>query len=196
MGIKKTLISGTILIIVLLLSMTMLSCGLTGSSPSGENGGSQDGEELSQEEIKDLGEAIEEEVIEIVDYENAQLGAEISGYMPSFLCTDTDNYVKVTVTNTSDFTWRASGSNMVRLSYHYWGQDVDFSEYDKNIRTLLPNNLEPGESAAIEVLINDITNPGTYKVEVDLVLEGYFWFSSKEVPMVEGFVFFESCRSD
>lgn len=193
MGIKKSLIFSTILVIVLLVSIPLISCG-PAAGPSGE-GDPQSGEELTQEEIADLEEAIEEEIIEVVDYDNALIGAELYGYMPSYLCTNSDNYIKVTVTNTSDFTWRTSGSSMVRLSYHYWGQDVDFAEYDKNIRTVLPNNLEPGESATVEVLINDITNPGTYKVEIDLVLEGHFWFSSKEVQMVEGFVFFESCGS-
>lgn len=194
MGIKKSLIFSTISVIVLLISISLISCS-PAAVRSGDNGDPQSGEELTQEEITELEEAIEEEIIEIVDYDNAKIGAELYGYMPSYLCTDADNYVKVTVTNTSDFTWRASGANMVRFGYHYYGQDVDFVEYDKTVRTPLPDNLEPGESATIEVLINDITNAGTYVVQIDLVLEGYFWFSSKDLPMIEGHVYFESCGS-
>ncbi|MCJ7666427.1 MAG: hypothetical protein MUO59_06810 [Actinobacteria bacterium] len=195
MGIKKSLNFGAILIIILLVSIPLISCGPAASS-SDKNGSLQDVGELSQKELEDLEKTLDEEVIEVVDYENAQIGADISGYMPMYLCTDADNYIKVTVTNTSDFTWRASGTNKVRLGYHYYGQDVDFGEYDKNTRTVLPDNLEPGESATVDVLINDITNPGTYVVQIDLALEGYFWFSSKGITMVEGNVFFESCRSD
>lgn len=195
MGIKKSLIFSTILAIVLLISVPLISCS-PAAVQSGENGGSQTGEELTQEEIAELEEAIEEEIIEVVDYDNAKIGAELYGYMPSYLCTNADNYVKVTVTNTSDFTWRASGTNMVRFGYHYYGQDVDFVEYDKTPRTPLPDNLEPGESATVEVLINDITNAGIYVVQIDLVLEGHFWFSSKELPMIEGRVYFESCGPD
>jgi hypothetical protein len=148
---------------------------------------------ITDEEIK---EAIAEEEIEAVDYENAEAGAELKGYIPSYLCTDTDNYVSIEVTNTSDFTWRAEGSNSVRLSYHYFGQDVDYVEYDSNVRTLLPENLEPGETAAVDVLINDIENPGKYVVQIDLVLEGYYWFSSKDIPVIEGKVYFNSCMSE
>ena len=124
------------------------------------------------------------------------VSAELYGYMPSYLCTDTDNYVKVEVTNTSDFTWRARGENKVRLGYHYYGQDVDFVEYDKTARTALSEHLEPGETAVVEVLINDITNPGTYVVQIDLVLEGHWWFSSKDIPMIEARVYFNSCLED
>lgn len=143
---------------------------------------------IPEEEIEEL-----EEAVEAIDYENALVGAEIKGYIPSFLCTDSDNYIKIEITNTSDFTWRSSGQNMVRIGYHYYGQDVDYSDYDQTTRTPLPDNLEPGESATVEVLINDITHKGTYVIQIDPVLEGHFWFSSKEVSMLQGKVYFSSC---
>jgi hypothetical protein len=144
--------------------------------------------DISEEEIAEL-----EEFVEPVDYENAQIGAEIKGYIPSFLCTDIDNYIKIEITNTSDFAWRKSGQNMVRIGYHYYGQDVDYSDYDRTTRTALLDNLEPGESAVVEVLINDITNKGTYVIQIDPVVEGEFWFSSKDVPILQGKVYFGSC---
>ena len=134
-----------------------------------------------------------EEEIVIVDYESAQFGAEIDGYIPFFMCTDNDNYVKIEITNTSDFTWQNGGGNPVRVGYHYYGQDVDYSEYDNNSRTIFPNDVEPGESVTVEVLINDITNKGIYVVQIDLVLEGYFWFSAKEIPVLQNNVYFSSC---
>ncbi len=195
MGIKKSLIFGAILIIVLLISVFLISCSPAAVS-SGENSGSKAGEELTTEEIEELAEALKEEVVEAVDFESAQLGAELSGYMPSYLCSNADNYVAVEVTNTSDFTWRVSGTNTVRIGYHFYGQDVDFVEYDKTARSVLPNDLEPGETARVEVLINDIINPGIYVVQIDIEVKGYAWLSSLDVPMVEGRVYFEDCGDD
>jgi len=195
MGIKKSLIFSAILTIVLLMSVSLISCSPAATSSSGNNG-SETGEELTEEEIEELAEALEEEVVEAVDFENAQLGAELSGYMPSYLCSNADNYVTVEVTNTSDFTWRASGTNTVRIGYHFYGQDVDFVEYDKTARSVLPYNLEPGETATVDVLINDIVNPGIYVVQIDVEIKGYAWLSSLDVPMVEGRVYFEDCGDD
>jgi hypothetical protein len=149
----------------------------------------EESEGISEEEVEEL----EEEAFDVVDYESAQVGAEIKGYIPSFLCTDSDNYIKIEITNTSDFTWKSSGEDTVRIGYHYYGQDVDYRDYDKTTRTLLPNNVEPGESVTIEVLINDITHKGIYVLQIDPVLEGYFWFSSKGIPMLEGRAYFGSC---
>jgi len=176
-----------IIITSLFLILTFISCSprITDKIDVTE----EESEGISEEEVKEL----EEEAVEVVDYESAQLGAEIKGYIPSFLCTDSDNYIKIEITNTSDFTWRSSGENMVRIGYHYWGQDVDYSEYDNPARTSLPNNLKPGESATIEVLIIDITNKGIYVLQIDPVLEGHFWFSSKGIPMLEGRTYFGSC---
>jgi len=151
---------------------------------------------ISEEELEQLEEAVAEEEVDTTDYKNITAGAELYGYMPSYLCTDTGNYIKIRVTNTSDFTWRYRGENRVRVGYHYYGQDVDFVDYDKTPRTPFTKNIEPGETAEVEVLINDITNPGTYVVQIDLVLEGHFWFSSKDIPMIEGKVYFNSCLED
>ena len=179
-----------IIIISFFLILTFISCspritdkiGVTEEEPEG----------ISEEEIEEL----EEEAVEAVDYENAQFGAEIKGYIPSFLCTDSNNYIKIEITNTSDFIWRSDGQNQVKIGYHYWGQDVenaDYFDYDSTTRTPLPNDVEPGESATIEVLISDITHKGTYVLQIDPVLEGYYWFSGKEIPMLEGRVYFDSC---
>jgi hypothetical protein len=194
-----------LVIVLIILALTVSTIGISCSAPSSstsqgtqeENGEEQQQESsISQEELEQIQEAIEEEETDTTDYTSVTAGAELYGYMPSYLCTDTDNYVKVTVTNNSDFTWRAKGENKVRLGYHFYGQDVDFVEYDKTARTALPENLEPGESMTLEVLINDITNPGTYVVQIDLVLEGNWWFSSKDVSMIEGKVYFNSCLDD
>jgi hypothetical protein len=191
---KYTIITATVSLL-LCASLFLMSCGISAAAAN-DSKDKENAPGFTEEELEQIKKAIEEEDIEIVDYDNALIGAELYGYMPSFLCTDTDNYVKIEVTNTSDFTWRAEGKNMVRIGYHYYGQDVDYTEYDKTARSSLPENLKPGETATIEVLINDITNPGTYVVQIDLALEGHFWFSSKEIPMIEGRVFFGSCMDN
>ncbi|MEA2015696.1 MAG: hypothetical protein U9O59_03125 [Actinomycetota bacterium] len=173
----------------ILLILISISCtpGATEKIDVDQNGTQED--TLSEDEIKEL-----EEAVEAVDYENAEIGAEIKGYIPSFLCTDSDNYIKIEITNNSDFTWRSDGQNIVRIGYHYYGQDVEYSDYDKTARITLPDNLEPGESVTLDVMINDIVNEGTYVIQIDPVVEGKFWFSSKDVEVLQGKVFFGSCK--
>lgn len=134
--------------------------------------------------------------VEEVDFTNATIGAEIKGYIPSFMLTDKDNFIKIEITNTSDFAWRIDRPNLVRIGYHYYGQDVDFTDYDRTARSGLPNEVNPGDTVTIDVLINDIKNEGTYVIQIDPVMEGSniaennFWFSSKGVSMLEGPVYF------
>jgi len=141
---------------------------------------------------------VEQEIsqVEEVDFTNAIIGAEIKGYIPSFMLTDKDNFIKIEITNTSDFAWRTDRPNLVRIGYHYYGQDVDFTDYDRTARSELPHEVNPGETVTIDVLINDIKNEGTYVIQIDPVMEGSniaennFWFSSKGVFMLEGTAYF------
>ncbi|HEX7560839.1 MAG TPA: hypothetical protein VF347_01485 [Candidatus Humimicrobiaceae bacterium] len=128
-----------------------------------------------------------------VDYANAKIGADMVGAIPTVLLTDKDNFIKIEITNTSDFAWTSEGANgVVRLGYHYYGQDVDFTDYDKTARTMLPKVVNPGDTVSVLVLVNDIKNPGKYVIQIDPVLEGNknpnanFWFSSKGITMIEG----------
>jgi hypothetical protein len=129
-----------------------------------------------------------------------KIGAEIAGKIPSFMCINKINIVKVTVKNTSDFTWRTDIPNLVRFGYHFYGQDVDFTEYDDTIRTVLPHDVKPGETATVNVEIKDILNKGNYVIQIDMVQEANddasnnFWFSSKGVTMVEGTAYFDTCQ--
>jgi len=130
------------------------------------------------------------------DFTKAKIGAEIKGYIPSYMLTDKDNFVKIEITNTSDFAWSTDRPNLVRIGYHYYGQDVDFTDYDRTSRSELPKVINPGETVTINVLINDIKNAGNYIIQIDPVMEGStipdnnFWFSSKGVTMLEGPAYF------
>ena len=192
----RSKIKAIIFSISLLISILSVSVITSCFAPEGEKIDVTPPQDLEQD-IEEL----EDEYV-LVDYENAEIGAEMSGYIPSFLCTDSDNYIKIEIKNTSDFTWRANGENRVRVSYHYYGQDVDFVDYDGTQRTVLPKEVSPGESITLLMLINDITNPGIYIIQIDPVLEGNeipennFWFSSKGVEMIQGQVFFDECGTN
>ncbi|MBM3699982.1 MAG: hypothetical protein FJW68_03555 [Actinobacteria bacterium] len=155
-------------------------------------------ESTAADPAQDLG-AIEEELPADINYQGLETGAEMTGYIPSFLCTDRNNYIRIDITNTSGFAWRNKRPGIVRIGYHYYGQDVDFVDYDRTARTELPGIVNPGETVSINVLINDIVNPGYYIIQIDPVIEGNtipednFWFSSKGVKMIEGLSYFNSC---
>ena len=129
-----------------------------------------------------------------------KIGAEMTGAIPSFMCINKINMVTVEVKNTSDFTWRTDIPNLVRFGYHFYGQDVSFTEYDNTIRTVLPHDVKPGEIAIVNVEIKDVLNKGTYVIQIDMVQEANddaannFWFSSKGVTMIEGTSYFGTCQ--
>lgn len=129
-----------------------------------------------------------------------KIGAEMTGAIPSFMCINKINMVTVEVKNTSDFTWRTDIPNLVRFGYHFYGQDVSFTEYDNTIRTVLPHDVKPGEIATVNVDIKDVLNKGTYVIQIDMVQEANddaannFWFSSKGVTMIEGTSYFGPCQ--
>ncbi len=67
----------------------------------------QDGQDVSQETQA----AEEGEAIVPIDYANAKIGADMVGAIPTFLLTDKDNFIKIEITNTSDFAWTSEGAN-------------------------------------------------------------------------------------
>lgn len=158
--------------------------------------------DLDQEEVDAIPEPEEEtaeETVEVidedVDYDAVEVGAEMEGFIPGYLCTEQDNYIKIDITNTSDFTWRKAGENMVRIGYHYYHLQEAKESYDNPTRSSLPENVAPGETVSVEVLINNIDATGNYIIRIDPVLEGHFWFSSKGVEMLEGEAYFGPCNN-
>ena len=186
-----------ILIAFLIISSTSCSSILGGSATAKTDVGSnQESSNGNEENANGDTSAQEMSPVEEVDFTNATIGAEIKGYIPSYMLTDKDNIIKIEITNTSDFVWRTDRPNLVRIGYHYYGQDVDFVDYDGTARSELPQEVNPGETVTIDVLINDIKNEGTYVIQIDPVMEGSniaehnFWFSSKGVSCLEGTAYF------
>jgi len=162
----------------------------------------QDSQQSVQDDSGETKAAEEGEVIIPIDYASAKIGADMVGAIPTFLLTDKDNFITIEITNTSDFAWTSEGNNgVVRIGYHYYGQDVDFVDYDRTARTMLPKVVNPGDTVKVLVLINDIKNPGNYVIQIDPVLEGNqnpndnFWFSSKGITMIEGLAYFGESQS-
>lgn len=180
-----------ILIAFLIISSTSCSS-ILGESATAKTdvGSNQESSNVNEENANGDTNAQEISPVEEVDFTTATIGAEIKGYIPSYMLTDKDNIIKIEITNTSDFAWRTDVPNLVRIGYHYYGQDVDFIDYDRTARSVLPQEVNPGETVAIDVLINDIKNEGNYVIQIDPVMEGNFWFSDKGVSMLEGTAYF------
>lgn len=189
------------LIIFISLSLILAVFLLSGTSACfmGSDSGTDKLDKIDVEEGNNIPGDIDEEIVDVVkgedltDYDNVEIGAEIKGAIPGFLCTNKDNIITIEVKNTSDFTWRNDSKYPVKVAYHYYGQDVDASDYDGSTRSVFDKYIEPGETAKIDVLINDIKEPGNYVLQIDLVLEGKYWFSSKGMEMLESPVFFAEC---
>jgi len=182
--------------IIILISAVMVSF-LIISSLVSCGGSSNNAQTDNQNSVTTKGDGVvQEETVnsvkgeDLTNYDTAKAGAELKGAIPGFLCTNKDNIIVVEIKNTSDFTWRNDSANSVRVGYHYYGQDVDASDYDGTMRTELKNNVAPGETIKVEMLMNDIKQPGNYIIQIDLVLEGKYWFSSKGMEMIESPTYF------
>ena len=86
----------------------------------------------------------------------------------------------VTLTNTSTVAWRAAGAHPVRLAYHWSDLDGRMVVWD-GARTALAADVPAGATVTLRALIAPPTLFGAYVLQVDLVREGWFWFSAANV---------------
>ena len=87
--------------------------------------------------------------------------------------------LSVTVTNTGTVPWSASGTQPVRLSYH-WLAPNGFVMVWEGTRASLPADIAPGSSATLQLLVTG-PYPGGYVLRLDLVQEGVSWFAAQGV---------------
>ncbi len=87
--------------------------------------------------------------------------------------------VAVSLTNEGLALWRSQGASAVRLSYHWFSQDGSTLHLFDGLRTELPIDLAPGDSAAITAQVEAPAQPGAYRLVWDLVCEDRFWFSKE-----------------
>lgn len=86
------------------------------------------------------------------------------------------NFYNVKVKNTGKVPWVVSEDNIewrVRLSYHIYKGDSLVCE---GMRTDFARTVRPGESVIEKMNIYVPLEPGDYKVVIDLLKEGKFWF--------------------
>ncbi|HEY6958306.1 MAG TPA: polysaccharide deacetylase family protein [Candidatus Limnocylindria bacterium] len=93
----------------------------------------------------------------------------------------------VSVTNTTRSTWRAGGTNPVRLSYHVYRSSDGLLVWDGE-RTSLPFDIAPGATVYLKAYLRAPATPGDYVYAWDLVEEGVSWLSSRGVAAVSDLV--------
>jgi hypothetical protein len=106
----------------------------------------------------------------------------LSHAIPSRIERGTEHRIKVALKNTSDMCWSAShpGSECVgpvMLSYHWLSPTDGAPVIFDGIRSMLPSDLGPEESASVDdAIIVAPEAPGDYRLQLTLVHEGVAWF--------------------
>ncbi len=90
--------------------------------------------------------------------------------------------VSVVVRNTGLRTWVPEGAYAFALGYHVYREDGTPVSYD-GVRTSLPQPVAPGEEIRLDARVVAPTEPGTYRLEWDMVQEAVTWFSWKGTPV-------------
>jgi hypothetical protein len=84
----------------------------------------------------------------------------------------------VTVTNTGNVTWNASGANPVHLGVYFGGTSDAIGAWTvEPKRVALPNDVLPGASVTLTATITAPAAPGTYVLRERMVKEQVAWFS-------------------
>jgi hypothetical protein len=86
--------------------------------------------------------------------------------------------VQVSVTNTGDLAWTATGKDPFRLSYHWAGTENIY----EGVRTPLGQDLQPGQTAHLEADLLVPLTKGTYTLQWDIVQGESGWFSQMGIP--------------
>lgn len=86
--------------------------------------------------------------------------------------------VRFRIRNDGGRLWKRDGTNPVRLGFHWFdraGQPVLLMP-EHDIRSELPSDVAPGETAEVDARVVAPAQPGSYVLEWDLVEEGITWF--------------------
>jgi cellobiose phosphorylase len=79
--------------------------------------------------------------------------------------------------NKGTSSWDSDGKK-VFVSYHLKNKNNELLRFD-NIRTALKREIKSAEQIQFDLIINTPEKAGQYKLEIDLVKEGSFWFAQK-----------------
>ncbi|HEY3218264.1 MAG TPA: SpoIID/LytB domain-containing protein [Candidatus Limnocylindria bacterium] len=83
--------------------------------------------------------------------------------------------VPVTLTNTSNQLWNATGANPVNLSYHWYDAAGGVVVWE-GARTALGGDVAPNTSRTLNAAVTAPNVPGPYTLRLALVREGVAWF--------------------
>jgi SAM-dependent methyltransferase len=92
--------------------------------------------------------------------------------------------VPLWITNKGSQTWPASGKDgwwMVTVAKRWLDENGERLAIDDG-RTHLREDVSPGKSTLVVVEVRAPSEPGSYRVELDLVQEGAAWFSDRGSP--------------
>lgn len=90
----------------------------------------------------------------------------------------------VEVSNEGGIPWLTFGQHPVTISYRWQAADGSIVVPD-GLHTALPQPVPPGQQVRVEMLVLSPPAPGNYRLHIDLVEEGFAWFSDKQVePLV------------
>jgi hypothetical protein len=106
---------------------------------------------------------------------SAVLAATYTATVPSTAAADTLITVPVTVQNTGDETWNASGPGPVFLAYH-WENPGGAILVWEGVRTSLGTDVAPGASRSVSANVQVPKWAGAYQLRFHLVKEGVVWF--------------------
>ncbi|MDX1644499.1 MAG: hypothetical protein R3244_09105, partial [Thermoanaerobaculia bacterium] len=90
----------------------------------------------------------------------------------------------VAVRNTSTGRWPAKGAARVQIAYH-WLDESGERVVREGLRTSLPRELGPDESARLAMEVLAPARPGRYLLELDAIRERISWFSRQNPAAVE-----------
>lgn len=112
------------------------------------------------------------------DYRTSTLAASFESTPPTGWALGETKTYSIKVTNTGTATWNAGGTNPVRLGVHF-GTSSDFphSGWATDERFWLPNDVAPGASVTLNVVVTAPATAGSYVLRHRMVKENISWFN-------------------
>ena len=99
----------------------------------------------------------------------------------------------LTLRNAGLLTWRWGGGNPFRIGYHYYrNRRLLPTPAERDLRTDIPQDIEPEETITVDVRIALPLDPGNYTLELDLVQEGVTWFKDQQSPVLTRWITVEA----
>ncbi len=104
------------------------------------------------------------------------IGLVLSENTPSTMMVGQEQEVRLLINNQSNFTWSSRGLNPIYISY-YWLDEKGMRINEESIKTRLPQNISPGTSHWVNVVLQAPSKPGSLNLVWDIYQTGYGWFT-------------------